>query len=230
MIKLLGNIPNRIAVAVSGGPDSMAALSFFQNNGRREVMALYFNHGTEHAAEAEAFVVEYCKTNSVPLVVGNLSREKRKEESREEFWRNERYSFFNDYLWPKDREVKTYQVGYDFLTNFYYSNTPIVTCHHLDDAVETWIFTSLHGNSMLIPYKRDNFIRPLLTTRKDDLIVWCHNKNIPFVIDPSNLNTEYMRNFIRHTLLPNALRVNPGLHKVVKKKLEEAYRKTVDAI
>ena len=61
MIKLLGNIPNRVAVAVSGGPDSMAALNFYQNNGRREVLALYFNHGTEHAAEDGAF------TRTLPL-------------------------------------------------------------------------------------------------------------------------------------------------------------------
>jgi tRNA(Ile)-lysidine synthase len=230
MVKLLGNIPNRVAVAVSGGPDSMAALNFLRNRGKREVLSLHFNHGTSHSAEAESLVSSYCADNNIPLVVGYLSRDKAKEESREEFWRNERYSFFNNYLWPKNREVNTYHVDYDSLTSFYYSNTPIITCHHLDDVVETWIFTSLHGNSMLIPYKRDNFIRPFLTARKDDFVEWCNRRDIPYVVDPSNMDTTYIRNFIRHTLLPNALKVNPGLHKVVKKKLEEAYRKTVDAI
>jgi tRNA(Ile)-lysidine synthase len=100
----------------------------------------------------------------------------------------------------------------------------------LDDVVETWIFTSLHGNPMLIPYKRDNFIRPFLTTRRGDFTNWCHDKDVQFVTDPSNLDEAYMRNFIRHTLLPNALIVNPGLHKVVKKKVLEQYNKTVDII
>jgi len=240
MIKLLGSIPNKIAIAVSGGPDSMAALNFLRNGGKREVLALHFNHGTgRHSVEAEALLQCYCEDNGVPLVVGQLSRGKLKEESKEEFWRNERYSFFGDYLLgpfsqlmqPSERRrINAYQIEYDLLADFYYSNPPIITCHHLDDAVETWIFTSLHGNSMLIPYKRDNFIRPFLSTRKAELTDWCENKRIPYIIDPSNEDTSYMRNFIRHTLLPNALRVNPGLHKVVRKRVEKAYRESVDLI
>jgi len=206
MIKLLGNVPNKIAIAVSGGPDSMAALDFL-SRGQRKILVLHFNHGTSHAKDAERCVYEYCVSKDIPCVVGNISRDKYKSESQEEYWRNERYSFFSNY--------------YDF---------KIITCHHLDDAVETWIFTSLHGNSMLIPYKRDNFIRPFLSTRKDDFVEWCHNKDVPFVIDPSNSDETYMRNFIRYTLLPNALTVNPGLHKVVKKKVLKQYNKTVDII
>ena len=37
--------------------------------------------------------------------------------------------------------------------------------------------------------------------------------------DPSNTDIKYMRNYIRHVMMPNALRVNPGLHKVLKKKI-----------
>jgi|7_EtaG_2_1085326.scaffolds.fasta_scaffold00324_25 tRNA(Ile)-lysidine synthase len=231
MIKLLGNIPNKIAIAVSGGPDSMAALNFLCNNGKREVLALHFNHNTgKYSVDAENLLTAYCSDKGIPLVVGHLSREKLKEESKEEFWRNERYSFFSDYLRPKHRRVNVHQVDYDSLTNFYYSNTPIVTCHHLDDVVETWIFTSLHGNPMLIPYKRDNFIRPFLITTKDELLSWCNNKRVPHLIDPSNNDTSYMRNFIRHVLLPNALRVNPGLQKVVSKKIKEDFNKNMDII
>jgi tRNA(Ile)-lysidine synthase len=206
MIKLLGNIPNTVAIAVSGGPDSMAALDFL-SRGKRSVLALYFNHGTEHAKDAERLVSEYCGIKNIPYSVGNISRDKYKNESQEEYWRNERYSFFSNWC-----------------------NYKIITCHHLDDAIETWIFTSLHGNPMLIPYKRDNFIRPFLASRKSKLIDWCDNKNVPYVIDPSNMDEAYMRNFIRRTLLPNALTVNPGLHKVIRKRVLKLYDETVDII
>ena len=206
MIKLLGNVPNKIAVAVSGGPDSMAALNFFER-GKREILVLHFNHGSNHSKDAEHLVADYCGIRNIPCAIGGISRDKHRNESQEEYWRNERYAFFSNY--------------YDY---------KIITCHHLDDAVETWVFTSLHGNPMLIPYKRDNFIRPFLTTRKDDFTSWCKRKGVPYVVDPSNNDTAYMRNFIRHTLLPNALTVNPGLHKVVKKKVLEQYNKTVDVI
>jgi tRNA(Ile)-lysidine synthase len=206
MIKLLGNIPQIIAIAVSGGPDSMAVLDFLSRS-KRDILVLYFNHGTDHAKDAEHLVTDYCGLKNIPYSIGNISRDKYKDESQEEYWRNERYSFFHNWC-----------------------NYKVVTCHHLDDAVETWVFTSLHGNPMLIPYKRDNFLRPLLTTRKDNLVTWCDRKKVPYIIDPSNNNTDYMRNFIRHILLPNALVVNPGLHKVVKKKVLEEYNKTMDII
>jgi tRNA(Ile)-lysidine synthase len=213
MIKLLGNVPDKIAIAVSGGPDSMAALNFFERS-NREIFVLHYNHGTDHSKCAERIVTDYCKSKDISYAVGNISRDRYSDESQEEYWRNERYAFFANYRGRPSR----------------LSDRWIITCHHLDDAVETWIFTSLHGNAMLIPYKRDNFIRPLLTTRKDDLVSWCKEKDVPHIVDPSNNDTTYMRNFIRHTLLPNALTVNPGLHKVVKKKVLEQYNKTVDII
>lgn len=201
MITLLEKIPNNIAVAVSGGADSMAALDFLYNNGKRNVTILHFNHGSDHASEAEAFVRAYAKKRGIPLFLGGLTRDIRPRESKECFWRDQRYSFFE---WFASTEG---------------GNVPIITCHHLDDLVETWIFTSLHGTSRLIPRRRDNFVRPFLSTRKSELLAWCDKKNVPYVSDPSNLDTSHMRNYIRHILVPNALRVNPGLHKVLRKKI-----------
>ena len=120
MIKLLGNVPRKIAIAVSGGPDSMAALDFL-SKGKREILALYFNHGTVHAKDAEHLVADYCSSRDIPYVVGNISRSKYKKESQEEYWRNERYRFFESL------------------------DGPVITAHHLDDVVEWWTFTSFHG-------------------------------------------------------------------------------------
>lgn len=193
----------------------MAALNFLRNNGRRNVSAIYFNHGTEHGEEAERFVRSYCASQSIPLAVGRVSGPCPKGESKEAFWRRERYAFFERVhrsgVWPEHYLV------------------PIVTCHHLDDQVETWLFTSMHGNPNLIPYMRDYFIRPFLLTRKGQLKKWAQSKGVTHIFDPSNDDKEnYMRNFIRHEIVPKALKVNPGLHKVVKKKVLDQYNKTVD--
>jgi tRNA(Ile)-lysidine synthase len=229
MIKLLGTVPSKIVMAVSGGQDSMAALDFLANDARRKVVVLYFNHGTDHGNDAEIFVKHYCGDRSIPLVIGGLQRAIEPGESKEAYWREERYGFFKNWLYQGEYNLAALRLKEENkLAEF--NNAPIITCHHLDDAVETWIFTALHGNPMLIPYKRDNFIRPFLLTRKSDLAEWSERKEVQFVLDQSNFDTSYMRNFIRHNLMPNALTVNPGLHKVIKKKVLQEYNKNVDII
>jgi|TARA_R110001583_G_scaffold16234_1_gene66061 tRNA(Ile)-lysidine synthase len=223
MIKLLGRVPDTLCVAVSGGSDSMAALNFVLNNSRRKVVALHFNHGTKHSDDAEAFVRGYCRKNGIPVVIGRTHRDIEKGESREAYWRSERYRFFGSWTTSGELCDTISKWSNDSFTK-YFLNAPIITCHHLDDAVETWIFTSLHGKSRLIPYKRDNFIRPFLLNRKSEFDYWCDRYNIPYISDPSNTDTAYMRNFIRHELMPQALTVNPGLHKVVMKKIMSSHR------
>ena len=193
-------LPSKIAIAVSGGADSMAVLDFLSRN--KDVAVLHFNHGTPHADEAEAVVRNYCEKNKIPILVGRLKTSQPRGKSREEFWRDQRYSFF-------DKVSETP----------YYSHRPIITCHHLDDLVETWLFTSFHGNPMLIPSQRGRYLRPFLITRKVALEEWCDRKDVSYVLDPSNLDTSYMRNYIRHEVVPRALRINPGLPKVLRKRV-----------
>jgi|6_EtaG_2_1085325.scaffolds.fasta_scaffold46130_2 tRNA(Ile)-lysidine synthase len=195
MIKLSLKLPNHLAVAVSGGPDSMAALDFLSKN--RDVVALHFNHGTKHSQEAENIVREYCDDKDISLVVGDLKQESPRGMSREDFWRKSRYRFFEQ------------EAG----------KLPVVTCHHLDDVIETWLFTSFHGEARLIPSRRGRYIRPFLETRKAIFEDWCERKDVPYVIDPSNTDTSFMRNYIRHEIVPKVLRVNPGLSKVLRKKI-----------
>ena len=229
MIKLLGTVPSSVCIAVSGGLDSMAALNFIRNNGKRKVVALHFNHGTEHGADAEEFVSDYCNKMEIPLVTSRISRPIVKGESKEAYWRSERYNFFNNWIAEGSfsEAAQAFLKG-DLLDSFH--RAPIVTCHHLDDAVETWIFTSLHGNPNLIPYKRDNFIRPFLLSTKDDLINWASKKDVPYIVDPSNKDTSYMRNLIRLEIVPKAMQVNPGLNKVVKKKIISNFNQSVDIL
>jgi len=194
MIPLLGSIPPKVYVACSGGVDSMAALSFVLK-GRREVTAIYFHHGTEHGNKAQNFVESRCRADDIPFLSFSLESEPEPGQSLEEFWRNERYKVFTSL------------------------DGPVITAHHLDDVVEWYLFSTLHGQSKLIPYSRQNIIRPFLLTEKSELSRWCLHHGVGWVRDESNDNLRFARNRIRHKVIPECLKVHPGLKTVVKKKL-----------
>lgn len=194
MIRLLHKVPSSIIFACSGGPDSMAALDFLCNS-KRNVQVCHFNHGTEFSRSFEDTVREFCVHRNLELHIGNISRDKHKRESLEEYWRNERLDFFFSF------------------------SKPVVTAHNLDDVCEWWIFTSLHGNPRLIPARNKNILRPFLLTKKSDLQKYCNSRNLKFETDPSNSEDRYMRSFIRNNMMDDCLKVNPGLYKVMSKKL-----------
>jgi tRNA(Ile)-lysidine synthase len=201
VIRLLGKIPDTVIVACSGGPDSMAALDFL-SNGKRRVTAAYFNHCTPHGYQAKKFLIEYCKTREVSLHLGEITREKSSRESHEEYWRNERYRFF-----------KTLEY-------------PVVTGHQLDDAVEWWVYTSLHGDPRLMPYENSKYgiIRPFLLTPRSEMLSWAQRKHVPYVSDPSNQSMQHARNVVRHRIIPACLDVHPGLPTVIRKKLTKSVK------
>ena len=153
MIRFLGKLPRKCAVAFSGGVDSVAVADFLLN-GKREIHLAFFHHGTKTSDEAEKFAKEFAKQRRVSLSIGRIANEKPVSESMEEYWRNERYRFLSMYDYP------------------------VITAHHLGDAVETWIFNSLHGNPRIMPYKRGNVIRPFLITPKQELIDWAQRRGL----------------------------------------------------
>jgi tRNA(Ile)-lysidine synthase len=137
---------------------------------------------------------------SLELVVGNIQDEKTKEESPEEYWRNQRYKFFANH------------------------EEPIITAHHLNDVVETWLFSCLRGNPKLINYKRNNVIRPFLLVSKTQINEWAKRNNVEWIEDFSNSETKYDRNKIRHNLIPVAKEINQGLDTMVRNKLKCLYK------
>lgn len=198
MIRVFPFRANEIeAIACSGGVDSVVFLDFLSRV-NKNLKVVHFNHGTEHGKEAEAFVRKLCEERNLQLIVGYATTtEKPKQDSWEEFWRNERYKFFHSL------------------------SLTIATGQHLDDVAETWMFGAIHGQPKLIPFRNKNVIRPFLTTSKDAIIRWWHKHDIKFIEDPSNKTMRYSRNRIRHLIIPQAIKVNPGLLTVMKKKLVE---------
>lgn len=191
---------NTILVAVSGGIDSMVALDFFLRKfGREKVMALHLNHDMSESANDEYnFVSNYCNTNDIALT---LSYQPHDYEggSLENYWRLGRKNFFRRF-----------------------KNNVLITGHHLDDAVEWYLFTSFRGDAKVMPYKTENTIKPFILNKKQDFYEYANKFNVPYIEDETNFDPEFgARNAIRNNILPEVLKVNPGIHKVVKKKILE---------
>jgi tRNA(Ile)-lysidine synthase len=189
MIKLLMPVPREVTVALSGGVDSVAAVDFLSRSHR--VTCAFYHHDTEVSDRALVFVSEFCARRGLPLLLGYMTERRPDGVSTEEHWRNCRYQFLESI------------------------DMPVVTAHNLDDCVETYIHSSLHGTAKVIPVRRNNVIRPFLTTPKQELRDWATRKKLNWSEDISNNDTRFMRNYIRQNLVPHALHVNPGLHKTV---------------
>jgi len=198
MIQLQGKLPRKIMVAVSGGVDSMAALDFLRRN--HEVEIFHFNHGTEHSKVAEDCVRRYVQKYDLPFQIRGISKiHKPKRMSQEDYWRQKRYAWID---------------------MFADNHLPVITCHHLDDCVETWVWSSMHGTGKIVPRTRGNVVRPFRQTRKRDFQLWADLNNIEYVEDTSNTDTNYIRNYVRHEMMPHVLRVNPGIYKTISKKVK----------
>lgn len=200
MIKITGpKLPRKIVVACSAGVDSMAIVDFLKNH--HEVTLAYYHHGktdnVKFSDDCEQFVKKYANDNGLDIIIGyNNKDEKPKNMSMEEFWRVKRYEFLNSI------------------------DAPVITGHHLGDVVETWVWSSMHGEGKIIPYRNKNIIRPFMTNKKEEFVSWCERKNVKWLEDMSNHeDNNKTRNFIRNVIMPNVLTVNPGIHKVIAKKV-----------
>jgi tRNA(Ile)-lysidine synthase len=206
MIKYIGKVDRKVNLAFSGGVDSTAAAIFYKNGGR-DITLYHFNHGCEYSDSIEKQCIDIANKLSIPIVVGKNTNTIKPKQSLEDFWRRSRY-------------------------NFLYSAIPdgesIITTHHLNDAVETWIWSSLHGEGKIIlPEQHIDFggknitlKRPFLLNNKTTLTDYFNNNNklVDIVEDKYNEDMSLVRNYIRHILMPHALKVNPGIEKVIKKK------------
>lgn len=203
MLNFIGKIPRQhFYVACSGGSDSMVLVDFLKKYPKNHFDILHFNHGTEYCQEAEDFIIDYCKQNNIELHLGKINRERNKEESQEEYWRNCRY---------------------EFLSKF--SNEPILMAHHLKDCIETWVMTSLNGNPQLIPYynPKYNIFRPMLLVSKDEIEDWIKRHNVKYIFDKSNLDVSLKRNYVRNIMMKDIYHISPGIETILKKKILRQY-------
>jgi tRNA(Ile)-lysidine synthase len=90
----------------------------------------------------------------------------------------------------------------------------IATAHHADDALETLLLNMLRGAGLKgwggIPPRSGRFIRPLIGVERERITTLAHEEGIPFREDASNRDPKYLRNRVRHELLPAMEALRPG--------------------
>ncbi|PKM77532.1 MAG: tRNA lysidine(34) synthetase TilS [Firmicutes bacterium HGW-Firmicutes-15] len=183
-----------VIVGVSGGPDSMALLHLLKElapSMQFEVLAAHLNHGLRAEAEAEElFVKEKCKAWGIDcysrsVSIADLARVQKT--TLEDTGRNARYQYFNEL-----RELTGAQL--------------IATAHHYDDVAETVLLHLLRGSGIkglrgILP-RSGNLIRPLIMASKEELLNYLEARGIDYCLDQSNDDSVYLRNRIRHGLIP----------------------------
>lgn len=102
----------------------------------------------------------------------------------------------------------------------------VILCHHLDDAVESYLMNCFNGTNSYLPIPettmlkdRQRIIRPFLTTTtKKDLETYCIVNNLIQYVINDPLNAKSNRGWLRREIIPRVNKRYPGLYKVVRKK------------
>lgn len=186
---------DRVIAAVSGGADSVAmlfALYLLRDELGITLEAAHFNHhlrGAESDRD-EAFVTDFCGRYDIPLHLGS-GRIVPGKKGLEAAARDARYAFL--------RRLPG----------------KVVTAHTADDNAETVLMrlirgTGLKGLGAIAPVS-GNVIRPMLTVTRDDVEAFLEEYALPHVEDSSNGTDDFLRNRIRHGILPLMRAENPRI-------------------
>ncbi|MEM1132198.1 MAG: tRNA lysidine(34) synthetase TilS [Pseudomonadota bacterium] len=177
-------VESGIAIAVSGGPDSMALLALAQTLWPGRIAAATVDHGLRPESVDEAqMVAGYCTAASISYAL--LKPEQPITGNLQSAARNARYQLLENWRQQK---------GCQWL----------LTAHHADDQLETLLMRLNRGSGVAglagIRGRNGHIVRPLLTVGKADLIAYCQRHSIPFVEDPSNQDSRFDRARLRSQL------------------------------
>ncbi len=191
---------DRVLVAVSGGPDSMALLHALWEARERLAIALEVV-GVDHGLRAEAareldLVSARAQALELPFrrLGVDVGRERRRGVSLQDAARRARLGALA--ALAEARGARRVALG-----------------HQADDQAETVLFRILRGTGLHglggIPYERAPFVRPLLDVRRSEILRYLRRRAIPFVEDPSNADLRFARARLRHQILPRLAEENP---------------------
>ncbi len=185
-----------LAVALSGGADSVALLVACAEKWPGQVHAIHIHHGLQAAADDfERHCVALCAQLNVPLIVQRVDARHGAGESPEDAARKARYKAFG----AASKEAH----GLSAIKN-------IAIAQHADDQVETVLLALSRGAglpglaAMPARWERDGmtYHRPLLAVPGALLRAWLQERGISWVEDPTNTDEQFTRNRIRARLLP----------------------------
>ena len=182
---------DRVAVAVSGGMDSMVLLDVLAetqrwHGGALEVVTVDHQSG-EHSEEHADFVEAEAKARGLACVRISMKAVAESEAG----WRAARYQVFDSL------DVEAVALG-----------------HHLDDQAATVILQLLRGAGSkglrgMVP-KRGRYARPMLDIPREDLLAWAVARDLSWKEDPTNQDPRFLRNRVRDEVLPLLEDVRPG--------------------
>lgn len=198
-----------VVVAVSGGADSLCLLHILHRlcgPGKRygdvRLHVAHLNHrlrGAESERDA-AYVKLVARAWGLPVTVGVEDVRALAETERlslEEAARVARYRFLRKVAGGVAQEGR------------------IAIAHHADDQVETLLLHLLRGGGLAsmvgMQSRRGDIIRPLLAVSRADILAYCREHGIAAMEDSSNADPHYLRNRVRHELLPLLESLNPGI-------------------
>lgn len=184
---------DKVVCAVSGGADSMALLYAFYllaDKLKISLSAAHFNHclRMEESDRDEAFVRDFCQKWGIPFYCG----------------------YANVVAGEKGLEAAARDARYAFLRTL---PGKIATAHTADDNAETVLMhmvrgTGLKGLGGIAPVRGD-LIRPMLGLTRKEVITFLEEYSIPYVQDSSNDTDAFLRNRLRHHVVPLLKQENP---------------------
>ena len=192
---------DKILIAFSGGPDSVFLfylLNYLKSEYNLEIALMYVNHNLRSDVDNDLnFVKDFSKKNDVKLYIESVDVNSHSKKMKQSI------------------ELAARELRYEVLEKVFQKEgfTKIATGHNLDDNVETFIFRLLRGTSIRglkgIPRVRENIIRPILQFEKTNIVNFLEELNQKFIIDYTNNEIDYTRNFIRNEVFPKFIQINP---------------------
>lgn len=190
----------KLLITISGGIDSVV-LTYLLHKLKFNISLAHCNfklRGKESFKDAE-FVKDLSKKLDIPLFTIEFETLKYAEENKISIQmaaRDLRYNWF--------QKISEEQ-------NFDY----ILTAHHLDDVLETFLINLTRGTGLNgltgIPEINENIVRPLLPFSRNDILIYAAKNKLQWREDKSNSSIKYVRNKIRHKIIPVLKELNPNL-------------------
>ncbi len=176
--------PGKYIVAVSGGVDSVVLLDVLSTMPDVSLVVAHFDHGIRlDSASDRKFVQELALGHDLAFVYEEAT------------------------LGSAASEAKARKARYDFLqkTKDMHRARAIITAHHQDDVLETAIINLSRGTGrrgLTSLASSDELVRPLLDVTKVDLIAYALANDLMWQEDVTNSDQQYLRNHIRHAVIP----------------------------